>query len=103
MPIFNETGMPKRVGVGGRKQEMSDNPMHRCDAAARCRAKSKRTGLPCRSPAVNGYRVCRMHGARGGAPQGKRNGNFRHGGRTKEAISSSRYINELARLLRNSD
>jgi hypothetical protein len=42
-----------------------------------------------------------MHGARGGAPEGKRNGNFRHGGRTKEATNASRYINELARLLRD--
>ena len=33
--------------------------------------------------------------------EGKKNGNFRHGGRTKEATSASRYINELARLLRN--
>ena len=75
--------------------------MHRCNAAPRCRAKSKRTGLPCQSPAVKGYRVCRMHGAGGGAPEGKRNGNFRHGGRTKEANSASRYINELARFLRD--
>jgi hypothetical protein len=66
---------------------MSDNLMHRCNSAPRCRAKSKRTGLPCQSPAVKGYRVCRMHGARGGAPEGKRNGNFRHGGRTKEATN----------------
>jgi hypothetical protein len=44
-----------------------------------------------------------MHGARGGAPEGKRNGNFRHGGRTKEAISASRYIHDLARLLRDAD
>src|SRR3954447_20095797 len=51
--------------------------MHRCNAAPRCRAKSKRTGLPCQSPAVRGHRVCRMHGARGGAPEGKRKGNFR--------------------------
>jgi hypothetical protein len=71
------------------------------NAAPRCRAKSKRTGLPCRSPAVRGYRVCRMHGARGGAPEGKRNGNFRHGGRTKDATHASRYINELARRLRD--
>jgi len=82
---------------------MSGNPMHRCNAASRCRAKSKRTGLPCRSPAVNGYRVCRMHGARGGAPEGKRNGNFRHGGRTKEAISASRYVAALARLIRDNE
>jgi hypothetical protein len=82
---------------------MNDNPMHRCNAAPRCRAKSKRTGLRCRSPAVKGYRVCRMHGARGGAPEGKRNGNFRHGGRTKEAADASRFINELTRLVRSRD
>jgi hypothetical protein len=29
-----------------------------------------------------------MHGAGGSAPEGKSNGNFRHGGRTKEAISA---------------
>jgi len=41
-----------------------------------------------------------MHGAGGGAPKGKRNGNFRHGGRTMEATDSSRYINALARMAR---
>jgi hypothetical protein len=39
----------------------------------------------------------------GGAPAGKLNGNFRYGGRTKEAVAASRYINQLARLLRNED
>jgi hypothetical protein len=82
---------------------MTDNPMHRCNAAPRCRAKSKRTGLPCRSPAVGGYRVCRMHGAGGGAPEGKRNGNFRHGRRTKEVTEASRYMRELLRLVRGLD
>jgi hypothetical protein len=41
-----------------------------------------------------------MHGAGGGAPKGKQNGNFRHGGRTKEATAASRYVNELARILK---
>jgi hypothetical protein len=41
-----------------------------------------------------------MHGAGGGAPEGKRNGNFRHGGRTKHAADASRYINGLARMAR---
>jgi hypothetical protein len=27
-----------------------------------------------------------MHGARGGAPEEKKNGNYRHGARTKETI-----------------
>ena len=42
-----------------------------------------------------------MHGARGGAPPGKRNGNYRHGGRTKEAIADARYIRELIRMARD--
>jgi hypothetical protein len=44
--------------------------------------------------------VCRMHGAKGGAPTGKKNGNYRHGGRTKEAIQAVRYVNLLSRLAR---
>ena len=79
---------------------MSINPMHRAHAAPRCKARSKRTGEPCRSPAVRGFRVCRMHGARGGAPEGARNGNYRHGARTKEAINAVRVVNLLARMTR---
>jgi hypothetical protein len=43
---------------------MSDNPMQKVHAAPRCRARSKRTGQRCKAPAVRGFRVCRMHGAR---------------------------------------
>jgi hypothetical protein len=71
---------------------MSINPMQSAQDAPRCKAKSKATGLRCRSPAVNGYRVCRMHGAGGGAPEGKRNGNFRmaavQGKSSKHRVSS---------------
>jgi len=48
----------------------------------RCKAHSKRTGLPCQSPAVKDYNVCRMHGARGGVPSGTANGRYSHGQRT---------------------
>jgi hypothetical protein len=44
-----------------------------------------------------------MHGAHGGAPKGNKNGNFRHGGRSREATQASRYINELARLMRSGE
>jgi hypothetical protein len=71
-------------------------------AAPRCKAKSKRTGKSCRAPAVRGCSVCRMHGARGGAPTGKQNGIYRHGTRTKEAIQPVRYVNLLSRLARKS-
>ena len=74
---------------------MSINPMHKAHAAPRCKAKSKRTGKPCRAPAVRGCKVCRMHGARGGAPEGKRNGNYKHGGRSKETIAFWKLIKSL--------
>jgi glucans biosynthesis protein len=80
---------------------MSIDPMESAHAAPRCRAKSKRTGKPCRSPAVRGYRVCRMHGAGGGGPSGRKNGNYRHGGRTKRIIDAVRYVNALAKKARD--
>ena len=49
------------------------------------------------SPAVNGWTVCRFHGARGGAPAGKRNDMYRHGLHTKEAIETRRWISQLQR------
>lgn len=65
----------------------SGNPMRpaqRLADAPRCTARTKATGCRCKGPAVKGWSVCRMHGARGGAPEGERNGMWRHGGRTKE-------------------
>lgn len=41
----------------------------------KCRAHSKRTGLPCGAWAKTGWAVCRMHGAGGGAPPEKLRGN----------------------------
>ena len=74
------------------------NPMQRAHAAPRCDARSKRTGQPCRNPAVKGWNVCRMHGARGGAPRGEAHGNYRHGGRTIEAALFRRIASLLASL-----
>jgi glucans biosynthesis protein len=71
-------------------------PMHQ---APRCRARSKRSGKPFRSPAVAGHSVCRMHGARGGAPIGNRNAR-KHGNYAAEAIALRRKIAELARAAR---
>lgn len=70
------------------------NPMH---LATRCHAHSKRTGMPCGSPAVSGWSVCRMHGAGGGGPTGSRNGNYRHGGRTIETMALRAEINQIMR------
>jgi hypothetical protein len=40
-------------------------------------------------PAVRGWNVCRMHGARGDAPEG------RHGARSKETIELWKLIKSL--------
>jgi ribonuclease HI len=47
------------------------------------------------SPAVKGWAVCRMHGARGGAPEGKRNGNYKTGEHTSEVLEMKRLIRAL--------
>ena len=80
---------------------MRDNPLHpvkRLNDAPRCSAKAKTTGRRCKAPAVTGRLVCRMHGARGGAPCGKNNGMWRHGGRSAEQAASRREISDLIRL-----
>jgi hypothetical protein len=48
---------------------------------------------------VRRWKVCRMHGARDGAPEGKRNGNYRHGGRTKEMIEAWKLHKIIALML----
>jgi hypothetical protein len=62
----------------------------------RCSARSKRDGQPCRQPATSKGR-CRMHGgAKGsGAPEGPRNGAWRHGGRSSQVLA----IRVMERLL----
>jgi hypothetical protein len=65
--------------------------------APRCSAKSKRSGQPCQAPAVRGFKVCRCHGARGGAPKGEAHGNWKHGRWTNEAVANRKYIRTLIR------
>ena len=76
------------------------NPMQSAHAAPRCTAKSKRTGQPCRNPAVRGWTVCRMHGAGGGARSGPANPNWRHGGRSGETVELRKLANMLGREAR---
>jgi hypothetical protein len=56
---------------------------------------------PCRSPATKKGR-CRLHGGASGSggPPGKRNGQFRHGERTKAAIAEQRKFSALLKMLR---
>ena len=83
--------------------ESNANPMQRAHAAPRCAARSKRTGLPCRGPAVRGWRVCRMHGAGGGAPRGQAHGAWKHGGRSGDTVLMRRLTAELRRMTREAE
>ena len=73
------------------------NAVYPFQKSPRCGATSKRTGDRCKAPAVRGWTVCRFHGARGGGPRGERNGMYRHGLFTKEAMEERRLLRELLR------
>jgi hypothetical protein len=63
--------------------------------ARQCGART-RSGKPCRSPATKKGR-CRLHGgvSGSGGPPGKRNGQYRHGERTKAAIAEQKKFSAL--------
>ena len=64
----------------------------------RCGAKT-RAGTPCQKPALIGKTRCQFHGGRGGGPSGKRNGNYKTGAFTKEAIQEKRDAVARIRVL----
>ena len=69
--------------------------------ALRCSARSRRSGMQCKGPAVRGKRVCRMHGGKSpGAPLGERNGRYKHGKQTKAAIEARKETRDLIRDIR---
>ncbi len=84
---------------------MNDSPVKSMNYLAllahpRCGAHARTTGKPCRCPAMANGR-CKLHGGKSpGAPRGAKNGNFRHGQRTKEALERRREVRELLRGLR---
>ena len=67
--------------------------------ARQCGAQTK-SGKPCRSPATKKGR-CRLQGGASGSggPPGKRNGQYRHGERTKTAIAEQRKFSALLKML----
>ncbi len=75
------------------------NPMQSAHAAPRCTAHSKRTGFLCKNPAVRGWRVCRMHGARGGHKELSENPAYIHGNRSRKNIIKRRLFSEMLALL----
>jgi hypothetical protein len=69
-------------------------------SSPRCGART-RSGKPCRSPAVQGKKRCRMHGGApgSGAPRGNKNA-VKHGLYTRKAIAQRRKVSDLMRQSR---
>ncbi|MFN0219525.1 MAG: HGGxSTG domain-containing protein [Hyphomicrobium sp.] len=76
-------------------QRQNCQPLALCQCQ-KCGART-RSGSPCRSPSVSGKARCRMHGgaANSGAPRGERNGAYRNGAFTREAIADRQMISAL--------
>src|SRR6478672_11939424 len=65
--------------------------------APRCGARTP-TGTPCQRPAISGRKRCRLHGGLSpGAPRGPKNGNFKTGNWTIEAIEERKWLRSLVR------
>ena len=63
--------------------------------APKCDART-RAGTPCQRPAIRGRKRCRLHGGLSpGAPRGAKNGNFRNGDWTAEAIEERKWLRSL--------
>ena len=69
--------------------------------APRCGARN-RQGKPCRRAVAKGKGRCRLHGGApgSGAPRGVRNGSYKHGGYTVEAIEEARVLRAFVRQCR---
>jgi hypothetical protein len=65
--------------------------------APRCGART-RGGTPCQRPAIRGRKRCRLHGGLSpGAPRGEKNGNFKTGDWTLDAIEERKWLRSLVR------
>ena len=97
------------IEEGGGTEKMSSEAMNagkrnqqpvQFQTARQCGARTK-SGKPCRSPATKKGR-CRLHGGASGSggPAGERNGQYRHGERTKTAIAEQQKFSALLKMLR---
>ena len=63
---------------------------------AQCTANNRKTGQRCKNPAAFGCKSCRYHGARRQIRRGEQHPNYKHGGRTLEALNN--YSQKVAEL-----
>lgn len=63
-----------------------------------CQARTRR-GTLCRCPALRGKARCRYHGGRSVGLSGERNGNWKHGNDTQEAVALRRAAGRLLKTI----
>lgn len=100
--------MSTTTTIGGARKIM-DDPMNATTApppelmtnAPLCLART-RAGTSCRCPAMRGKARCAKHGGKSpGGPKGERNGNYRHGGETNEAVELRQQVGRLLKSIRS--
>lgn len=73
------------------------NPMNARFRSPRCGARN-RAGEPCKAPALRGRPRCRLHGGHSpGAPQGERNGAWKHGRRSERLKEAKAVVRACSR------
>jgi hypothetical protein len=83
--------------MGNLMDQLSETRLGNLRAAPRCGAKT-RFGSTCQRPALRGRSRCRLHGGLSpGAPRGVRNGNYRTGDWTGEAVEERKWLRSLVR------
>src|SRR5215813_1830961 len=99
MSAIEEGGVPKKMSSEPMNARRQNPQPVQFQTARQCGARTK-NGKPCRSPATKKGR-CRLHGGASGSggPPGKRNGQYRHGERTKAAIAEHRKFSALLKML----
>jgi len=67
-----------------------------------CGAKT-RAGTSCRCPALRGKTRCKLHGGKSVAVMGERNGNWKHGNDTREAVALRRQAGRVLKAVRSGE
>jgi hypothetical protein len=78
-------------------ENITETRLRNLRSAPRCGAKT-RAGSSCQRPALRGLKRCRLHGGLSpGAPRGAKNGNFKSGDWTAEALEERKWLRSLVR------
>ena len=102
------TGEGERMLEGNPKSQGAERDPHlrlkdfrlsNMRASSRCLALTRR-GTPCQCPAMRNRTRCRLHGGKAGAPRGERNGAWRDGSWTQEAMEFRRAVSRTMKALR---